>query len=78
MDPNNNNKLVTGSQTLLSGVEHSVQSFGRISHLLQMNFEALHMSFSSMVRLLGLSLFFFLVLSFFFAFTLSLFFVALF
>jgi len=49
----NPNKLLYGGQTLLHGVESSVQSFGRISHLLQMNFEALHMSFSSVVRFFG-------------------------
>jgi len=49
----NPNKLLNGGQTLLHGVESSVQSFGRISHLLQMNFEALHMSFSSVVRFFG-------------------------
>jgi hypothetical protein len=36
--------------TIMHGMESSVQSFGRISQLLHMNFDALYMSFSSILR----------------------------
>ncbi len=58
VDPNNPlgpNKLLNGGQNLLNGMQTSVQSFGRISHLLQMSFEALHMSFTALVNLLGMN-----------------------
>jgi len=37
-------------QSIMHGMESSVQSFGRISQLLHMNFDALYMSFSSLLR----------------------------
>jgi len=52
-DPFGQNKWINGGQTIMSGVEQSVHSFGRISQLMQMNFEALHVSFTSLLRFLG-------------------------
>eukprot|EP00823_Brevimastigomonas_motovehiculus_P008322 TRINITY_DN7606_c0_g1_i1.p1 TRINITY_DN7606_c0_g1~~TRINITY_DN7606_c0_g1_i1.p1 ORF type:complete len:271 (+),score=50.65 TRINITY_DN7606_c0_g1_i1:3-815(+) len=51
MDPSM--KWLFGGQSILSGMESSVQTFGRVSSLLQMNFEALYMSFMSAIRFIG-------------------------
>lgn len=52
LDPNNpSNKMMQSSFDLLNGVNYSVQSFSRISQLMQMNFQSLHISFSSILQL---------------------------
>ncbi|XXQ35033.1 Peroxin-13 [Plasmodiophora brassicae] len=44
--------LVSGGQSFITGIHQHVSSFGRFSQILHMNFEALHMSFSSIMQLL--------------------------
>eukprot|EP00808_Paulinella_micropora_P008932 g7014.t1 len=45
--------IMGGAGSLISNMEQSVMSFGRISQLLQMNFQGLHMAFMSVQQLLG-------------------------
>ena len=45
--------LVEGSQSMLNGMQQRINFFGRISELLHMNFDALHMSFTSLLQLIS-------------------------